>query len=548
MGLELAKAYVRVRGEHSQLKSDLDRAKPTVSGFSKAMGRIISTSIGIYIGMAARAAVRGMINYTKELVELSSKQIQSEQRVAAVVKATGMAAGFTADQLKEQAAALQEVTTVGDEAILEAQAVLLTFRKVSGDVFKETVEAALDMSAVLGQSATSGALQLGKALEDPIRGVTALRRTGVSFTAQQQEQIRALVETGKLHEAQVLILDEVKGQLGGVAKSMADTPVGRLEQTKNVLGDIKEKIGNGLIPVMQWFYDRQVKTWNYVLHVTPYVRAAFDVIAGMIDSLADHWGEVFHDVVDWIGGLSDPLIAPFKSFFSNMGIILDTMLGSWEGFGEGIHQVMIQTTLALKMLWIKFKDWFVHGLWSEIQLKSTKASLAMFEYLGKDENDPVQNELRAKVADLERQMKNRTKESSSLTNEELAEIKRTQEEELIRFRMATNKLPKLSDKFNEALARILNEKVSPEAPPIATALGLGNGEMQIGGGIQTGQVRFAFADLGRNLQDALLQQKNTAAERTADAIEDVPPLLNGISSQMDTLISATRDNSGGFLV
>ena len=73
----------------------------------------------------------------------------------------------------------------------------------------------LDMSVALGQDATQSAIQLGKALNDPVKGVTALRRVGVSFTAAQIKQIKTLVATGKTLQAQKLILRELNQEFGG---------------------------------------------------------------------------------------------------------------------------------------------------------------------------------------------------------------------------------------------------------------------------------------------------------------------------------------------
>lgn len=74
---------------------------------------------------------------------------------------------------------------------------------------------------MFGQDLRSSAVQLGKALEDPVQGITALRRVEVSFSASQRELIGTLVETGQVAEAQRLILDALERQVGGAGTAKA---------------------------------------------------------------------------------------------------------------------------------------------------------------------------------------------------------------------------------------------------------------------------------------------------------------------------------------
>jgi hypothetical protein len=106
------------------------------------------------------------------------------------------------------------------------------------------------MSQALGQDLKSSAIQLGKALQDPIEGVTALRRVGVNFTDEQKNMIEALVKSGKLEEAQTFILKELQTEFGGSARAAGQTFAGQLEILKNGLGNVKETIGGPLLGVL----------------------------------------------------------------------------------------------------------------------------------------------------------------------------------------------------------------------------------------------------------------------------------------------------------
>jgi phage-related minor tail protein len=156
---------------------------------------------------------------------MHAQQVQAQ--LNAVLKSTGGVAGITAIQVNAYAEVMSKVTMFDDEAIVSAQSMLLTFTNIGSSVFPSATSAVLDMSQALGQDLQSSAIMLGKALQNPIMGVTALRRVGVNFTEEQQELIKFLVESGQLEEAQALILKELKTEFGGSAEAAGKTFVER---------------------------------------------------------------------------------------------------------------------------------------------------------------------------------------------------------------------------------------------------------------------------------------------------------------------------------
>ena len=127
---------------------------------------------------AAFAAVTGVI--VTSIAAFDESQAVAAQ-LDAVLKSTAGAAGVTRDQVLGLGASLQQTSKFGDEAIVTGENLLLTFTSIGKDVFPQATQTMVDMSQALGQDLKSSAIQLGKALNDPIQGVTALRRVGVSF-------------------------------------------------------------------------------------------------------------------------------------------------------------------------------------------------------------------------------------------------------------------------------------------------------------------------------------------------------------------------------
>lgn len=190
-------------------------------------------ALGIALGAVALGLVYGIIRNTIE-----AERVQAQ--LAAALKSTAGASGQNLESLNAHAAALQQVTIYGDEAIGTAQGVLLTFTKIGGETFPKATEAVLDMATALQMDLKSASIQVGKALNDPILGVTALGRAGVQFSEDQKEIIRSLVETGDVAGAQSIILKELETQFGGSARAARDTLGGALEALKNAFGDLLE--------------------------------------------------------------------------------------------------------------------------------------------------------------------------------------------------------------------------------------------------------------------------------------------------------------------
>ena len=200
-----------------------------------------TTVLGRHVRYLATALTG--VSAGRVLTDVVRNTIRQEQAIAQVearIRATGGAAGLASAEIQHMAASLQEVTTFGDEVILEMQALLLSFRSLDGSQFGRISEAALDLATALRQGPLEAARQLGLALEDPVRGLTALRRSGTTFDPALAQHIRELAEAGRLAEAQTRILDELERQYGDAARAARDTLGGALQSLRNTWGDLLE--------------------------------------------------------------------------------------------------------------------------------------------------------------------------------------------------------------------------------------------------------------------------------------------------------------------
>ena len=195
--------------------------------------RVVAGALGLGGALVAAMTFRTFIKNSSEAQEVQAQ-------LAAALKSTGGVAGQTIASMNAHAAALQRVTTFGDEATNSAQALLLTFKGIRGEVFERTTEAILDTATAMRMDLKSAAVQVGKALNDPAVGLSMLTRVGITFSESQKAVIKNFVETGNLAKAQIVILKELESQFGGSARAARETLPGALKALGNAFGDLFE--------------------------------------------------------------------------------------------------------------------------------------------------------------------------------------------------------------------------------------------------------------------------------------------------------------------
>jgi hypothetical protein len=249
------------------------------------------------IGAAAFAAVgAGAVVMGKKLLEAGERAATSNARIEQITKSMGQFEGAT-DQVTDRLVKLAEKTAklvgVDQNLIKEGQALLLTFKSVSADadkvggVFDRATKAAIDLAAAGFGTVTTNAVQLGKALEDPIKGLAALGKSGVTFTAEQKELIKTLVETGRVAEAQEIILKAVETQVGGTAEATANAS----DRMKVAFSQLQESLGERLLPVFEkfatFFIDTLIPRMETLYNqAAPFVLEAFRKLSNFITNKA----------------------------------------------------------------------------------------------------------------------------------------------------------------------------------------------------------------------------------------------------------------------
>ena len=245
--MKLGGIYIGVKAKTDRLKKDLADAKTMTKKAAVYMQHAVDSISFKKVALAATAfGAAGIYAFQKiarEAVRFANEQEAVEKRLAAVIKATGQAAGFNIKQMGKMASSYQKLTIVGDEVILSGQAILATFKTIRGEGFERATMAALDMAEVMQQDLKGAMVMIGKSMNDPIANLSAMTRSGVQFTKSQKDMIKSLWKAGDVMEAQNIILTELESQFGGAAKAARETFGGAAKAAGNALGDLKEELG-----------------------------------------------------------------------------------------------------------------------------------------------------------------------------------------------------------------------------------------------------------------------------------------------------------------
>lgn len=236
-GQPASKSLLAMNAAANDVKGSVVGLTGNLGPFGSALGAI--GPIGLAVGAALAVVTLGL----KSALQHASEGEQSFNRLQAVLRATGNTTGLSGKQIAEFADKIESSTLATAEQVQDAAGVMATFRSVTGETFTRAMTLAQDMSAVFGTDLRGSVTQLGKALENPTEGLTALRRVGIMFTDSQKELIQTLVDTGKQAEAQKIILDALESKVGGAGAAEATGLVGATNRLSDAWSNLLKDIG-----------------------------------------------------------------------------------------------------------------------------------------------------------------------------------------------------------------------------------------------------------------------------------------------------------------
>lgn len=340
----VGEAYVRV----SPNPGDADRFSNNLSRALGARMRSIGRTAGLAVagGLLAATAGLGTVLATG-LGEIKDAQAVQAQ-TAAGIRSTGAAANVSEKQIADLASRVQGYAGVEDDVVQAGANLLLTFTKVrnevgkGNDIFTRATEAGADLAARGFGSIEGNAKMLGKALNDPIKGIAALSRAGVTFTDKQKATIASLVASGRVLEAQKIILGEVETQVGGSAKAFGETLPGRIARGKRAFEDFAEGAITTLLPVLEAVLSGGTRLMKFL---GPVVARVFGGLGSAFASVGEGVTEGVIGPVNSVGDLLRNIAATVTNVVLTLVQGADAVAGEAQDgftrFAAGVRQAFL---------------------------------------------------------------------------------------------------------------------------------------------------------------------------------------------------------------
>lgn len=334
MAIKAGTAYIDVVPDMDTFGRKLDTG---VTGATKSLGsRLASFGKTAALGLGAVTVALGATFRAFE----ESEQVANQTE--AVIKSTGSAAKVTAEEVGALATAISEKTGIDDEAIQSGENLLLTFTNIrneagkGNDIFNQATSTLVDLATAMGTEPKAAAVQLGKALNDPIKGITALTRVGVTFTEEQKKQIETMVESGDVMGAQKVILEELNKEFGGSAEAQA-TATGKMS---TALGNLAETVGGLVAPAFEFLAEKAQEAIGFL---TDNAGPAFEAVISWLQQL---W-EKIQPVAEYIGGQFVEIWNALVEVWTND--LQPALADLWEAF-KPIAKVIGTIVLAIGAL------------------------------------------------------------------------------------------------------------------------------------------------------------------------------------------------------
>ncbi|MDR3005951.1 MAG: phage tail tape measure protein [Acidovorax sp.] len=292
-----------------QLRDEVEKSRKSVSGFVDGAKSKLVGLAGAAVGLVSIGAILGK-------VRAETLQAEREQTLlGAALKATGNQAGYSQGRLNDMASAMEGLTTITAGEFNQAQTVLLGFTNIVGNQVPKALMAAADYSTRTGADMKAAAEVIGRALDVPSAGMSSLQKQGFKFSESQIEAARQLERTGRVAEAQQIVLDALNETYGGAAVAARDTFGGALKGLQNQI--------NSLLTGDAGSFSEAKKSVNGLTDLlsSPETKKSFEVFVGWLATVATSLAELSLEFVrglQYSDGFFDALVKyglsnPFKS-------------------------------------------------------------------------------------------------------------------------------------------------------------------------------------------------------------------------------------------
>lgn len=203
---------------------------------------------GVFAGAGVGLAMQKIVSATIDAERASA-------RLDSALRATAYSAGITRAELDQMAETLKRDSPFDDDEIRKGISALLRFRDVQGDIFRDAAKLAPDLAVALDTDVVGAYTRIGRALEDPEKGLRALREAGLNVSGTQERVNKVMKETGDIAAAQRIILDDLTKSIGGAAAGENNGLYGSVKAVDKAWDDVLKGLGRNEVAM-----NRMVRT------------------------------------------------------------------------------------------------------------------------------------------------------------------------------------------------------------------------------------------------------------------------------------------------
>lgn len=242
----------------------------TKQAFDKVEGRIAHLGertrgfLELFGSVGGILATFGTARFFEEAIKKASDLQEQLHQISIIGQSLGR--GISGQEFEHLADDLRKVSVESTGTILTVEKLISRFQNIGDETIPAATKAVLTLSKVMGGDATSAANLLGRALNNPDRAARTLQRSYVALTTAQITQIQTAAQSGRIAQAQALILAAIQRSLGDQLQIVTFSD--RMKNATNAVEAFTERLGS-------------------IVTNSPTLNAALTVIADNFNSFLD---------------------------------------------------------------------------------------------------------------------------------------------------------------------------------------------------------------------------------------------------------------------
>lgn len=428
--VQISDIKIKLEAETAKFTEEINKARRSLNGLNLtklAIGGIATAAI------AATGAVVSFVGSLGDGIKIFEETERYMARTEAQLRATGSAVGFSSSEMDKFARSVAMNTLASTDGVRQAMSVMMTFKSVTGESFKEAIKLSQDLAETFGTDISSEARNLGRALESPAEAISILKRKGIELTSEQQNLINSFVETGDKAKAQEIIFKALQDRVGGTGESAASgTLSGSLDTLGQVTDELKEQFAE-------------------TTGITKFFKSAVDSLSGAFVRLTKAMKGV--DTATHVKNLENEISILEKS---KKSLEQQFESGAFDGSDEvlaAMREQMDQQQANLDKARAKLKEEQdkQKAEADAAESKRNKAEQEEKENAGKAQLEKIEDKLKSRKQKLTEQHEKDKKAIQNLVLSEV-EIKKRGFETIDQLRNA--ELNKLEQNYNEQIATV----------------------------------------------------------------------------------------------